>query len=530
MKWEDVLNQFSTSFLRRREAIEDFDASKHSFYIHDPEMQYLSMLLTGYITDFYYMKASEVFQLAMPLHRIILDKDPEYHLMSLRVARAYGAMKDQVILGLLMWSKHSERQKHKDELVDLLASFPPNQIVRKFINTKRKTPNLFGGLGTFEKKLLRAVMQRWEEQGKLPYYFAKYRRYIQQIVNIAHVKINPAEFSYLSNPTKYQGDIDYLKKISEFLRTKDILDLPDKAPFELVRSSIPKENWSVEVLRKCDITGNTVVLQACSLYQAFGDKILPYIERAVTSPTVTADKILKALIMAAIKNYEKLAEKLAEAYAEKVKQTYKQLLLPLPEMPAICLVLDASASMDVDRLSGMFLKAISCVAPFAPLVKSLVLFSDKANYEAEKLLENWEGLLQLVRIAEQRYNSGTNIVAGLELTIDQAKTGEINTVIIATDEQANIVEGTREKEMELIRKLLDMGIKVIVLNPTPYPAHVTDIKDKRLIYVPAPNPEAVIAALKLIQLRKELQQATAKEVVQKLVVTVKRKKKKQTST
>ena len=529
MKWEDVLDQFSVNFIKRREAIEGFDASKHSFYVHDPEMQYLSMLLTGYITDFYYMKASEVFQLAMPLHRIILDKDPEYHLMSLRVARAYGAMKDQVILGLLMWSKHPERQKHRDELVDLLASFPPNQIVRKFINTKRKTPNLFGGLGTFEKKLLQDVLKKWEEQGKLPYYFAKYRKYIQQIVNVAHVKINPAEFSYLSNPTKYQGNVDYLKRISEFLRTKDILDLPDKAPFELVRSNIPKENWSPEILKKCDITGNTVVLQACSLYEAFGDEILPYIERAISSPTVTADKIMKALVMAEIKSKAKLAEKLAEAYAEKVKQTYKQLLLPLPEMPSICLVLDASGSMGPGELDGMFLKAVACVAPFAPLVKKLILFSVKANCEDEKLLASWQGILELLRIGDEKYNSGTNIVAGLQLAIEQAKTGEINTVIIATDEQVNITTA-ETTEMDLIRKLLDMGIKVIVLNPTPYPVHVTDIRDKRLIYVPAPNPEAVVAALKLIQLRKELQQASAKEIVQKLLVVIKKKKKKQTST
>jgi len=312
MKWEEVLNEFSKEFLKRRETEEEFDASKHSFYIHDPEMQYLSMLFTGYINDFYYMSAREVFQLAVPLHKIILEKDPEYHLMSLRSARAYGAMKDQVLIGILLWSKHPEREKHKETLIDLLATFPPNQIVKKFINTKRKT-SLFGGLGTFEKKLLQNVIKIWEEQGKLPYYFAKYRRYIQQIINLTHVKINPAEFSYLSNPTKYQGSSNYLQKISEFLRTKDISNLPDNAPFELVRSSVPKENWSPEILKKCDITGNTVVLQACSLYSIFGDEILPYIERAISSPTVTADKILKALIMAATKNYDKLTKKLAEA-------------------------------------------------------------------------------------------------------------------------------------------------------------------------------------------------------------------------
>jgi len=521
MKWDEVLDEFSKEFLKRREAEEEFDASKHSFYIHDPEMQYLSMLFTGYVSDFYYMTAKEVFQLAYPLHRVILDKDPEYHLMSLRVARAYGAMKDQVLIGLLLWSKHPEREKHKDELTELLASFPPNQIVKKFINTKRKTPNLFGGLGIFEKKLLQNVIKTWEEQGKLPYYFAKYRHYIQQLINLTHMKVNPAEFSYLSNPTRYEGNTDYLKQISEFLRTKDISNLPENAPFELVRSSIKKEEWTPEVLEKCDITGNTVVLQACSLYSVFGDKILPYIKRAVSSPTVTADKILKALVMASDK-YDNLTEALAQAYAEKVKETYKQLLLPLPEMPRICMVIDASGSMNPGTLGGMFLKAIACTAPFAPLVKKLILFSDNANYEDEKLLSSYEGIVKLLRTAVCRYDSGTDIAAGLKLALEQAKTGEINTVILATDEQANILKG-EETEMDLIRKLLNMDIRVIVLNPTPYPVHVSDIREKRLIYIPAPNPEAVTGALRLIQLRKELQEAGARELIQKLAVIKKKK-------
>ena len=521
MDWEDVLRRFSIGFLQRREVFEGFDATRHSFYIHDPEMQYLSCLLTGYITDFYYLKPAEVFQLAMPLHRTILDKSPEYHLTSLKIAREFGAMKDQVLIGILLWTKHTEREKHKETLIDLLASFPPNQIVRKFINTKRQT-NLFGGLGTFEKKIIKEVFERWKEQGKISYYFAKYRRYIQQIVNIAHLKIDPKEFSYLSSSTKYNGDDEYLKKISEFLRTKDISVLPENTPFELIRANIPKREWNSEIIEKSDMTGNTLVLQACSLYSALGDDILQLVRKVIASPTVTSDKIMKALIMAEIKGYEKLAEKLAKAYAEKVKQTYKQLLLPF-EMPSICLVVDASGSMNPNSLKGVFLKAISTTAPFSPLIKKLVLFSEKAGYENEQLLKNWQGILKLINIAERRYNTSTNIDAGLKLAIEQAKSGEIDTVIVATDEQANVT--TEETtEMDLIRRLLDMGIKVIVLNPTPYPIHVTDIKDKRLIYIPAPNPEAVVGAIKLIQIRKELQRCSAREVMEKLVAISKKKK------
>jgi len=519
MDWEKVLKQFSIGFLEKRKVAENFDVAKHSFYIYDEEMQYLSCLLTGYITDFYYIKAKEVFQLSMPLHSVILNKDPDYHLTSLKIAREFGAMKDQVLIGLLLWTKHPERTKHIEMLTELLASFPPNQIVRKFINSKRHT-NLFGGLGTFEKKLLKEVFVRWGD--KIPYYFAKYRRYIQQIVNIAHIKIAPKEFSYLSNPTQYKGDNEYLKKISEFLRTKNMSVLPENTPFELIRASIPKQKWKPDILEKTDITGNTIVLQGCSLYSVLGDSILPHIKKAVASPTVTADKIMKALVMAEIKGYSILAEWFAEAYAEKVKLTYKQLLLPL-EAPNICLIVDASASMTPYSLKGAFLKAVSSVAPFAPLIKKLILFSEKARYEDEQLLKNWQGILELINIAEARYNNSTNITAGLRLAVKQAKSGEINTVIIATDEQANVTT-EESREMDLIRKLLDMDIRVVVLNPTPYPIHIADIKDKRIIYIPAANPEAVVGALKLIQLREELQNSSATEIIQKLAVISKKKK------
>ena len=128
---------------------------------------------------------------------------------------------------------------------------------------------------------------------------------------------------------------------------------------------------------------------------------------------------------------------------------------------------------------------------------------------------SWDGLLELKRIASEKYNSSTDIVSGLRLALEQARSGEVNTVIVATDEQANVTtEDTTE--MELIRKMLDMDVKVAVLNPTPYPVHVTDIRDKRLIYVPAPNPESLTAALRLIQIRRELQHASAREIMELL--------------
>jgi len=520
MEFEKVMEDFARSFIERRAKNENFDMSEHSFYTHSPEQDFLSVLFTGYIQNFYYMSSAEVFSYSVPLHKEIIKKDIDFYIQSLHVAREISAMKDQVLIGLLLLSKCEMRDDLFDLLVDLLSTFPPNQVVRKFVNTKRKDRSLFGGFGSFEKRLIAKVFETWKEKGLLDYYFAKYRRYVQQLVNLSHIKIEKELFGWLSSPTQYQGKEGYLNKIKEFYRSKNIHDLPDKAPFEIVRSFIKKDDWKPELLEKCDITANTVVLQATSLYSAFKNEMLPYVKRAVNKK-VTADKILKALIMAEIKEHHELAAELAKAYAEKVKTTYKDLLLPL-DNASICVVLDASGSMEPESLRGMFLKGLSCIAPFSPIIKSLILFSDEAGDADVRFLSTWEGLLKLMQLADNSYNNSTNIVAGLSRALEKAKQKEINAVILVTDEQANVVSSS-DTEMDLIKKLLDMGIQVIVINPTPYPVKITDISDKRLIYIPSPNPEALKGALRLSQIVNAKLQA--KPLLEKIASGAKKKKK-----
>jgi len=79
------------------------------------------------------------------------------------------------------------------------------------------------------------------------------------------------------------------------------------------------------------------------------------------------------------------------------------------------------------------------------------------------------------------------------------------------------------EEMTLIKRLLDEGKTVIVINPTPYPVSVTDIKDKRIIYVRANNPESLVNAIKLIQMR--LSRMSAQELIKEIEVKKRKKKK-----
>ena len=526
-EWDRIFEEFGKKFLERRARMEGFDPAKHSFFVHDPETQFISTLLTGYVTNFYYMAGEEVFKYGVTLHKSIIDKEPEFHLDAISIARRYGAMKDQVAIGLLLWSKHPKRKEHFDELVELLATFPPNYLVKKFINAKRKGKHIFGGLGVFEKALIREVINNWNERGLLEYYAAKYRWYMYDIIKLSHAFIPEDIWEYIKKGTRYSGNSEYLKKVAEIVKERKFIHTFNKPkfPFELIRANFDKEEWTSWILENTDLTGNTLILQAMSMYEAIPE-VVDYIEKAVKSPTVTADKILKASLVALTKYNDldhELVQALGKAYAEKVKETYKQLLLPIDKKMKITVVLDASGSMLGGTWGCMYIKAISSVAPFSPLVENLILFSEDADHEDPTLLSTLEGLNQLLDIAYSKYDSGTNIVDGLKLALET----ESNVVILATDEQANIIRSNSyyNTEVELIKKLINEGKTVIVLNPTPYPVSVTDIKLKDVIYIRAPNPESVIASLKLEQIRRS--EKDAKELVSLLKAKIKAKSKKE---
>jgi len=516
MSWEEVLDSFAREFVERRARREGFDYTRHSFYVHDPMTQFLSVLFTGFIgrTSYYYMRAEEVFALSLRLHALASMKDPDFYVDALRAARGLPAIKDQVMLGVLNLSKHAMRTKYRDDLVALLSSFPPSQIVKKYIDTKRKHSAIVGGgLGSFEKRVLRAVWESWADW-KREYYAAKYRRYVKDMIRVAHIPVSSDLWSYLVKPTAYSGQSPYLSKVSRWLKTRseDIAFDHPKLPFNLYRSNVPFSEWTTWALANTDLTGNTVVLQAKSLYMRFGDDFLPYLSRAARSPTVTADKILKAAI--ACFDIGPLARELARQYAVKAAETYKQVLLPV-EMPNLAVVLDASGSMEPIKLQGPFGKALSVVAPLAPLVRRLIMFSEKARDEDPRLLSSFEGLERLLEIAMNDYNSSTNIADGLALALDAVKSREVNAVVLVTDEQANVLRGA-VKEMDIMREIMDEGAAMIVVNPTPYPVHIADIRDKRIVYVPAPNPESFAAALRLVQVERYARERGAKALVEAL--------------
>lgn len=499
---EDFRKTFAEKFITRRAANEGFDPTAHSFYKHDFETQFLSVILTGYFIDHYYMSGKEVLANSIPLHKKMIEKNSENYLTALEIARNCG-MKDQVLLGLCLFSRNISSKEQLDRFTKLFNSFPPNQIVKKFINAKRKA-KIGGGLVDIDKSLITKYLQ---EIFKSEYKTLKYRKYLKQMVNLVHYKDAPKLlFKRLS---AYSGS-DYIEKVKKVIFEKKFPKFEDeKMPFELVRSSVPKKLWSEWIISNTDLTGHTLLLQAISLCPYIKD--FSVFDKILRTPYITSDQILK--VAAESKNLPKLARKFAELYAKKVTSTYKELLLPI-QKPNIILLLDGSGSMNPKKLNSYYFKSLATISPLAPLIKSLVIFSEDAQYADPRLLLSYEGLKHLMNIAP---SGGTNITSALELALKS----EEEVVILVTDEQANILTDITTAEMQYIKKLLNRGRTVIIINPTPYPVSIADIRDKRIIYLRADSPEALVNAIKLEQIRSS--NKSAEELLTELKKKLKKK-------
>ncbi len=92
------------------------------------------------------------------------------------------------------------------------------------------------------------------------------------------------------------------------------------------------------ILKRCDLTPSTVILQAVSLYIRFGEEFLPLLHRVVRS-RVTSDVILKAAISAYQRRLDRLTSALSEVYNGKISS---QSFL---SRTRVCAVVDASGSI-----------------------------------------------------------------------------------------------------------------------------------------------------------------------------------------
>ena len=501
---------WARNFLDRRVQQEGFDPSRHSFTVFSPKMQFIETLLTGHLTNFYYMSREDVLRQSLMLHERILMEDPNFHLLALQFARHISFKKDQIVLGLIT---RASKGYIDDALIDLLADFPPNVVLHRFYEQIK--------LGIVPRtvskkkivKTLARVVDKWKEEGKLPLFAVKYRKDLRDIVRITHTMVPGDVWAVIFRRREYyplitdpflRGYLKFLelvrqKKYNEALEVASSVRLP----FSIVRSSVPSLYWNEKILDT--MTNLDLAMFSISLYKTYRTELINKLVETVEKrgrniPSwYSARTLLACLDRLGIDNELTIAW--GKAFATSVAETWKKINVHGLELEnaKILLILDASGSMWPTDWRGVMWRGIAAVAPLAENVKGLIMYSDEADFEEPKLLKTLDGWVQLRKIATLKYNQGTDLAAALFEAVDEVKRGEYTDVLIITDEQVNINK-LPYRELELLQEIVK-HCNVMILNPTPYPVHVAD--PSRIRYVFGLQAEDVLTSLILTRLLKD---------------------------
>ena len=521
-------------FLEKRVEREKFDVGKHSFYTHSPLRQFVQLLYTGYLTDTFYMKRSEIYAMSRELHLDVAFKEPEFHLSAIKLARSEALLKDQPLIGVLVRLRPALmlRDRSFEEHVDILSSYPPNQLLKKFVEpVKRKE---FGyGLGRHVKKLLHNVFDTWHERGLLGYYVLRYKSAIKDLLRLVHYPLREQDYARVL----FNRDVDKIAdeklkayvKFKEYVKQKKYKDAGIVAyeydlPFEIIRVNIPKSEYRFEEVYKAilkTITPRGLVMFAVPFVRAGipKDELLKELRRKVVKSNVTSFEVIRPTVVSyKLFGMEELTRELGEVYTSKIVDVWRQIDTSFLKVSqcSIALVLDASASMEGGglvyrrRKLGCFDRSLIALAPLAYRVKRLILFSNFADEEDVNLLKTYGGLMELDKIYSSKYDDMTNIASGLALAKQYVDNGEVDTVILSTDEQAN-VNKEAIKEYDLIRRMVEKGAKVIIHNPSPYPVHIAKPIEE-VTYVYGDRVESIIGSLR-VQAMKDLKDEEVKELI-----------------
>jgi len=524
------LDKWAEDFLKRRVEEERFLPTDHSFYVHSPLRQYVQLLFTGFIKPTFYAKASEIYAASRELHKTVVREDPDFHLASIRVARDEALMKDQPIIGVLTRLKpeYCLRDKSFNDHVTLLSTYPPHHLLRKFVEPVRRRE--FGyGLGRHVKRLLSRVLDTWVGD-RLRYYIIRYRRAMRDLINLTHYPLPGGDYArVLFNRELDKVGDDYFRayvKYLEFARRRRYVDAAELAdecglPFELMRTTIPLSSYADEPVYRALLNRATplsLMSFALSLARAGvpTGEMAKYVVRKGGSKGVTSLDVAKPMLMAlnTLGIGDPLTKALGEVYAKKMVEVWKRIDTSFLKVSdkKIALILDASGSMFWHGLTmrSYFIRSLAALAPLGVNVKHLILFSNYAEGEDPSMMCSLEGLFGLIHTAYDKHNRGTNIVGALSCA---ERLGDVDIVILSTDEQANINEGN-DTEAEIIRRILSKNVGVIIHNPSPYPVHISNPIDG-VTYIYGDRAESIIGSLRL-QAMRDLKDEEVKELIMEI--------------
>jgi len=513
----DDVRRFVEEFLRRRERAEGFDASRHSYYVPSVRRLFLQFLLTGHVVDLFYMSKEDVVTLGLLVSRDVYRIDPGFYVHAVKYARYLSLKKDAPLLALVSGVACGY---DGEDLVRLLSTYTPRILVERFYNMFR--------YGTFPyrveisrrrvRKLLARVIEEWEREGKLRWLAVKYPRSLRTLVRLVmdYVKIDSEVYDFLFY--KGRNVTDPLLKarvmVREALRRREHgrayeLIVEHGLPFSLARPI----SYSLFDDRIFNIMSPYDIAMFCeALYRvARGERCM--------NPRVTVDGLVRAVERKGVKvpqwyiarTYiytalrhgvdDPVAQAWAKVWSMKMVQTAEELeRLGLGlERASIILVLDGSASMsprERDLSRNILMQGLLCWVPFFRNVKSIVMFSGDAFYLEPDYVHRIDRIFDLL---ERAPNDGTCVECGLELALEEVKSGEYSHTVLITDEQANIISDVEYSEDHIASRVAEY-CKLYIHNPQPYPAHVVRPRKNKIVPVYGRQAEDILVSVILDRL------------------------------
>ena len=461
--------------IKGRAQTENFDIHDGDFGTLSPEQAFVQLLFTGFVKDQFYQTADKIFETSLRLHAYYCEKYPETYVKLIRFAREKTGIKDQLLIGAFVANDAS-----------LLETLPPQQVLKYFTWHKK-----FGfPVGSRAKKLVAAylIQRHMNKDTTVSDKFVEditiHREVIRKLIRLTHMNMIPEFYQLLTSlDSSLEKTPISVKSAFDVITYKSIASVSEDnpIPFEVMRSNVKKENW---VFSKVTMSPYMALSMAKAIAESGGEYVAVNFLR--NGKYLTSDKLFTALVnIPAI--YPKVKETIGNLYVERVKDQYKELLL-FDEAKDIIAVLDISGSMDDN-----FTKMLGMIAPFAPLISKLYMFSDNVfEYPPVDLLTPQGIEAALHKMHEE--SAGTNLMEALT-TLEKYRTPKI--IVLVTDEQGNYM-GDQSYGI-VISKLVKRGHKIIIVNPSSYSAHSVGHREG-VIYLPAINAETFAGAMRLLEL------------------------------
>ena len=490
-RWlETVIEAEAYRFYVARKLKEGHQLEK--FFLADPKTRLLSVTMTGFIVDQYYMGRKDVLRVSTLIHEHVARTDPDFHLGTIEIARSIG-IKDQVVIGSIVRSHIVE--KEKDETHSRLVKNMPVPMLYKLAKTTVPMSIGHKGMRNYHRKLIRERMHELPES-KLVYEYNKYHLEFMYVLKASKMPEDERRqlVSKLSSHRLTQRHLALRKHRSNLDMVRQLLEegLSDGLILDRNFYSIkndPKVNdvW-IEAVRKYATQYDVVMYAKSIVKRSSEDTALDIIKAKVKD--VPPSYMLRMGMEMSRSGYQRLAEYAYNYAVEKSKQVLDRLNFNY------VLVIDRSASMKGRPIRS----AVMIASLLLPRATEVLAFS------SDVWVERYNTPLELLKNTET-YTS-TNLAVAVAEAKKYLLNGSAQAIILITDEQEN---GARHANEEIKDE------PVMVINPTPYQAHAISLR-RNAILVPAATPEAVSASLNILNLyTQSSKEINIKELAENLV-------------